>query len=116
MWYNWLKEILLSKGYSNNNDCSCVFIHKSSTGFCIISLYVDDLNINDIELEINEARDYVKTEFEMKDLDKIKFCLGLQLEHLLTDILVHQSTYVQKIFEKFNMDKAYPSKTPMDYS
>jgi hypothetical protein len=28
-------------------------------------------------------------------------------------ILVHQSTYVQKILDKFNMDKAYPSKTPM---
>jgi hypothetical protein len=28
-------------------------------------------------------------------------------------ILVHQSTYIQKILEKFNMDKAYLSKTPM---
>jgi hypothetical protein len=28
-------------------------------------------------------------------------------------ILVHQSAYVQKILEKFNMDKVYPSKTPM---
>jgi hypothetical protein len=49
----------------------------------------------------------------MKDLSKTKFCLGLQLEHLTTDILVHQSTYVQKILEKFNMDKVYPSKTLM---
>jgi hypothetical protein len=49
----------------------------------------------------------------MKDLSKTKFCLGLQLEHLTTDILVHQSTYVQKILEKFNMDTVYPSKTLM---
>jgi hypothetical protein len=28
-------------------------------------------------------------------------------------ILVHQSAYVQKILEKFNMDKVYPSKTLM---
>jgi hypothetical protein len=28
-------------------------------------------------------------------------------------ILIHQSAYVQKILEKFDMDKAYPSKTPM---
>jgi hypothetical protein len=27
-------------------------------------------------------------------------------------ILVHQSTYVQKILENFNMDKAYSTKTP----
>ena len=42
-----------------------------------------------------------------------KFCLGLQLEHLPTGILIHQPTYIQKILEKFNMDKSYPSKTPM---
>ena len=49
----------------------------------------------------------------MKDLGTTKFCLGLQLEHLSIGILVHQSAYVQRILEKFNMDKAYPSKTPM---
>jgi hypothetical protein len=49
----------------------------------------------------------------MKDLGKTKFCLGLQLEHISSGILVHQSAYIQKILEKFNMDKAYPSKTPM---
>ena len=45
MWYNWLSEYLLQKGYSNNDVCLCVFIKRSSTGFCIISVYVDDLNI-----------------------------------------------------------------------
>jgi hypothetical protein len=49
----------------------------------------------------------------MKDLGKIKFFLGLQLKHLPMGILVHQSAYVKKILEKFNMDKAYPSKTLM---
>jgi hypothetical protein len=94
MWYNRLKEFLLNKGYSNNDDCVCVFIHKSSTRFCIISVYVDDLNIISTELDINEARDYLKTEFKMKDLVKTNFSLGLQSEHLPTCILVHQSTYV----------------------
>jgi hypothetical protein len=49
----------------------------------------------------------------MKDLGKTKFFLGLQLEHLPTGTLVHQSAYIQKILQKFNMDKSYPSKTPM---
>jgi hypothetical protein len=49
----------------------------------------------------------------MKDLDKSKFYLSLQIEHLQTGILVHQSAYIKKILEKFNMDKAYPQKTHM---
>jgi hypothetical protein len=108
-----LKEFLLNKGYSNYDDCPCVFIQKFSTGFCIILVYVDDLNIIDTELDINEACDHLKIEFEMKDLNKTKFCLGLQLEHIPMCILIHQLAYVQKVLEKFNMDKAYPSKTPM---
>jgi hypothetical protein len=71
-----------------------VFIHKSLTGFYIISVYVDDLNIIGTELDINEVRDHLKMEFKMKDLDKTKFCLGLQLEHLPTCILIYQSVYV----------------------
>jgi hypothetical protein len=103
----------MDKGYSNSDDCPCVFIRKSSTGFCIISVYADDLNIIGHKRDINEACNLLKIEFEMKDLGKTKFCLGLQLEHLPTGILVHQSAYVQKVLSKFNMVNAYPSKTPM---
>jgi hypothetical protein len=87
-----------------------VIIKKSTDGFCIIS--VVDLNIIGTTQEIHEASN-LKTEFEMKYLGKTKFCLNLQLEHISSGILVHRSAYIQKILEKFNMDKAYPSKTPM---
>nr|CAE05047.2 OSJNBa0049H08.8 [Oryza sativa Japonica Group] len=113
MWYNRLSEILSLKGYTKNDDFPCVFIKKSPTGFCFISVYVDDLNIIRNTQDINEACHHLKTEFEMKDLGQTKFCLGLQLDHLPSRILVHQSAYTQKILEKFNMDKSYPSKTPM---
>jgi hypothetical protein len=50
-------------------------------------MYVDDLNIISTQRDIDEARDHLKIEFEVKDLGKTKFCLGLQLEHLPTGIL-----------------------------
>jgi hypothetical protein len=65
-----------------------VFIRKSTTGFCIISIYVDDLNIISHTKDIDEAHNHLKTEFEMKDLGNTKFCLGLLLEHIHTGILV----------------------------
>ena len=82
-------------------------------GFCTIYVYVGDLNIIGNQQDIDDACNHLKTEFELKDLGHTKFCLGLQLEHLLTGIFVHQSVYIQKVLEKFNMDKSYPSKTPM---
>jgi hypothetical protein len=74
---------------------------------------VDDLNIIGHTKNIDEACNHVKTEFEMKDLSRTKICLGLQLEHLHMGILVHQSAYVLKVLEKFNMNKAYSTRTPM---
>ena len=56
---------------------------------------------------------HANIEFEMKDLGKTKYCLGLQLEYRPSRILVHQSAYIQKILEKFNMDKSYPNKILM---
>ena len=47
--------------------------------------------------DINEARNHVITEFEMKDLGQTKFCLGLQLEHIPSGIFVYQTAYLQKI-------------------
>jgi hypothetical protein len=72
-----------------------------------------DLNIIENKLDIDEAHHHLTIEFEMKDLGETKFCLGLQLMHLSSRILVHQSTYTQKLLEKFNINMSYSSKTLM---
>jgi len=77
MWFNRLINFLLQRGYINNDDCPCVFIKKSNDGFCMVSVYVDDLNIIGTTRDIEEAMAYRKAELEMKDLGKTKFCLGL---------------------------------------
>ncbi|KAD2805852.1 hypothetical protein E3N88_39229 [Mikania micrantha] len=113
MWYNRLSEYLISQGYTNNLICPCVFIRKTTSGYVIIAVYVDDLNIIGTHKEIHEAIVLLKKEFEMKDLGKTKYCLDLQIEHLNNGILVHQSTYTEKLLKRFNMDKANPLSTPM---
>ena len=49
----------------------------------------------------------------MKDLGKTKNCLGLQIEHKSNGILIHRSTYVEKVLKHFNMDKAHPLSSSM---
>ncbi|MFS7999224.1 putative RNA-directed DNA polymerase [Helianthus anomalus] len=113
MWYNRLSDYLTSKGYTNNLICPCVFIKKTTSGYVIIAVYVDDLNIIGTQKEIHEAIILLKKEFEMKDLGKTKYCLGLQIEHMSNGILVHQTNYTEKLLKRFNMDKANPLSTPM---
>ena len=76
-------------------------------------MYVDDLNLVRTLEELTRIAKYLKKEFEMKDLRKTKNFLGLQIEHFLTRVLVHQSTYTKKILKHFYMDKAHPLSSPM---
>ena len=48
----------------------------------------------------------------MKDLGKIKFCLGLQIEHFPSGVLVLQWAYTKKILKCFYIDKAHPLSSP----
>ena len=113
MWYNRLSNYLTSKGYKNNAICPCVFIKKTTSGYVIIAVYVDDLNIIGTNKEILEVIDLLKKEFEMKDLGKTKYCLGLQIEHMPNGILVHQSNYTERVLKRFNMNNANSLSTPM---
>jgi hypothetical protein len=113
MWYNRLSEYLLKEGFEKNPICPCVFIKKSESGFVIIAVYVDDLNLVGTPEELIKTAIYLKSEFEIKDLGKTKFCLGLQIEHFPNEIFVHQSTYTEKVLKHFYMENAHPLSTPM---
>ncbi|KAM1125408.1 hypothetical protein ACFX2B_040210 [Malus domestica] len=107
------KAINKPRGYANNVICLCVFIKKLNTGFAIVAVYVDDMNLVGTPEELNKTAEYLKSEFEMKDLGKTKYCLGLQIEHCANGILFHKSTYIEKILKRFDMDKVYPLSTPI---
>ena len=77
-----LSEFLLKEGYKNDHICPCVFIKRFGFEFFIIDVYVDDLNIIGTLEELSKVVNLLKKEFEMKELGKTKFCLGLQIEHL----------------------------------
>ena len=66
-----------------------MFIKKLESGFAIIAVYVDDINIIGTPEELTKTAEYLKREFEVKDLGKTKLCLGLELEHKTNRILVH---------------------------
>ena len=60
-------------------------------------MYIDDLIIN-VYTRPKHTQNHLKT----GNLDSTKFSLSLQLEHSLKN--TYQSTYIQDIYEKFNVD------------
>ncbi|KAF3678630.1 60S ribosomal protein L5-1 [Capsicum annuum] len=70
--YNRLSEYLSKEVYSNAEIYPCVFIKKTMSEFVILTVYVDDINLIGTPIELQKAIDYLKKEFEMKDLDPFR--------------------------------------------
>ena len=83
----------------NNSICPYVFIKKIENGLAIIAVYVDDLNLIGTLEELIKTANYLKKKFEMKDLRKTRYYLGLQIEYCLNGVLIHQSSYTKKILK-----------------
>ncbi|KAM2075156.1 hypothetical protein ACFX1T_038084 [Malus domestica] len=68
--YGDLDTEMYMKGYVNNELCPYVFIKKSHSGFTIIAVYVDDMNLIKTPSELEEIAVHLKSEFDIKDLGK----------------------------------------------
>ena len=60
MWYNRLSEYLNEKGYTNDPINPCVFIRRDRSGFVIIAVYIDKLNITKTPEELSKVVEYLK--------------------------------------------------------
>lgn len=49
----------------------------------------------------------------MKLLGRTSFCIGLQIQHLLGGILLHQQAYTRKLLKFFQMDQAHALTAPI---
>ena len=109
IWYNRFSVYLLNDEYVNNQVCHCVFIRSSSNNFVIIVVYVNDNKLVGTSKDITNVAKYLKkNEFEIKDLERTRFCLGIHVAHLSLGIFVHQLNYTKKVLDQFYMDKSHP--------
>jgi hypothetical protein len=114
VWFEKLSTFLKKNGFRNNELGTCIFIKRNEKDFVIIAIYVDDLNIIGTKSAVDKAKSLLEKNFEMKDLGKISFCIGFQIEHFPKGTFIHQSTYLRKILDDFGMTNCNPVNTPME--
>ena len=76
-------------------------------------LYVDDIIVtgnNDATLQSLIVT--LGKEFDLKDLGRLKFFLGLQIEYKAIGFFGHQRKYATDLLSKFNMSSCKPCSTP----
>lgn len=116
-WYKKLDEKLQQLHLKPLDSDPCVYLSKSGKDITLVAIYVDDL----IVATNNKKKWFqLKTElaksFEMKDLGRLNFCLGIEFKQdpETKEITMSQQKYVQTVLKRFNMSDCKPVSTPLN--
>ena len=96
--------------------CEHTLFTKSKEGgkILIVSLYVDDLiYIGNDGSMCDEFRRSMMTKFDMSDLGKIRYFLGIEVMHNSSGIFICQRKYAQEVLSRFGMETCNAVKNPI---
>ncbi|KAK2984412.1 hypothetical protein RJ640_009912 [Escallonia rubra] len=89
--------------------------HSASGGVTVLIVYVDDIIVTGNDSDEKEAlRKYLAKEFEIKDLGKLKYFLGIEVARSKEGIFVSQQKYVLDLLEETGKLGCRPSDTPIE--
>ncbi|WVY91230.1 hypothetical protein V8G54_036744 [Vigna mungo] len=81
----------------------------------IMCLYMDDmLAIGSNEVLIQNFKLHMLSKFEMSDLGKLNYFLGIEFAETEKGIVMHQSCYAKEMLKKVEMQKCNAANTPVE--
>ena len=115
-WYAQLNRCLQKLGFIKCPFEHAVYTRKDGDESLIIGVYVDDLLITGTSVpHIIKFKEQMGKEFDMSDLGKLTYYLGLEVDQGKGYIELKQAAYAKKILEKAGMIDCNPVKYPMDH-
>ena len=81
-WFVKFNSTIFRLGYITSPYDSALFLHRIDKGTILLLLYVNDMIITGDNLNgIQELKDFLSQQFEMKDLGHLSYFLGLEITH-----------------------------------
>jgi hypothetical protein len=79
-WSDKIGQYLVTSGFETSNVNFSLYVKKTNHGIIVIVIYVDDLIISgDSDVDIFDLKKLLKQKFEMKDLGKLRYFLGIEV-------------------------------------
>lgn len=114
-WYARLNKCLNSFGFFKCPYEHAVYTKKEGSEFLIIAVYVDDLLVTGSSVSnIMKFKKVMNREFEMSDMGKLSYYLGIEVKQGSTGTELKQTAYARKLLEKADMAECNPVKYPME--
>ena len=102
-------QAIKSFGFEQNLDESCVYKKHQDEVVMFLVLYVDDILLigNDIGV-MSSVKVWLSSQFDMKDLGKTNFILGIKLwrDRKNRMLGLSQARYIDKVLEQFSMQNS----------
>jgi len=118
-WNVKFHQAILKDGFTMMEKDHCIYLKCSNNSFIILSLYVDDILITGNSKEmINTTKKWLSSNFNMKDMGKVSYVLGVKIIRDLAKWLVDltQENYIKKMLEHYHMQDCKPTNTYVDRS
>lgn len=103
-------------GYNQSQGDHTLFInHSKLGGVTTLLVYVDDIIVIRNDLEEREAlRCQLANEFEIKDLGKLKYFLGIEVAYSKRAIFISQHKYVLDLLKETGKLACKPVEMPIE--
>ena len=114
-WYAKLNKCLESLGFVRCPYEHAVFTKRVGKESLIVGVYVDDLLVTGTNvLLIERFKRDMSNKFEMSNLGKLSYYLGIEVEQGKGYVELKQSGYAKKLLERAGMAECNSTKYPMD--
>jgi len=114
-WYSRIESYFTAQGFKKCPYEHTLFIKTGGEGkLLVVCLYVDDLLYtgNDDSM-FAEFKQSMMSEFEMTDLGRMHYFLGIEVQQNSTGIFIGQKKYAQQVLEKFKMNECNSVTNPI---
>ena len=102
-------------GYIASPYDSTLFLRHTNKGTILLLLYVDDMIITSDDLSgIQELKDFLSQQFEMKDLGHLSYFLGLEITHSTNGLYVTQAKYASDLLSRTRLTDSKTVDTPIE--
>ncbi|XP_073221459.1 uncharacterized protein [Cicer arietinum] len=114
-WNFKLCSTLFDIGFIQYKSDYSLFTKRTSVGFTIILIYVDDLLIaGDDLVEVNIVKEVLHSKFSIRDLGTLKYFIGLEVARSFKGISICQRKYSLDLLEDMGLLACKPASTPID--
>ena len=97
-WFAKFNSTIFRLGYTASPYDSALFLRRTDKCTILLLLYVDDMIITGDDLnDIQELKDFLSQQFEMKDLGYLSYFLGLEITHSTDGLYITQAKYTSEL-------------------